>query len=83
MMSSGTTGNNPSKIMLDKKTSARQTKVLAKIINQYIGSKRLPMIIIDNESTIKNRNKFSAIACWNFLAFQCLEKINYLHLMTK
>ena len=60
MMSSGTTGNNPSKIMLDKKTSARQTKVLAKIINQYIGSKRLPMIIIDNESTIKNRNKFSA-----------------------
>ena len=54
--------------MLDKKTSARQTKVLAKIINQYIGSKRLPMIIIDNESTIKNRNKFSIVLS-NFVSF--------------
>lgn len=60
MLSSGTSGQAQSKIFLDKETSAMQTRVLAKIIADFIGSKRLPMLIIDCQSTIKDRTKFSA-----------------------
>ncbi len=60
MTSSGTTGQAVSKIYLDKATSANQTKVLTKIVSSFIGKQRLPMIIIDTEAVIKNRNLFSA-----------------------
>lgn len=60
MTSSGTTGQNVSKIYLDKATSARQTKTLTKIVSSYIGSKRLPMIILDSSAVIKDRAMFSA-----------------------
>lgn len=60
MTSSGTTGQRVSKIYLDRETSANQTKVLTKIISSFIGTKRVPMIIIDSPSVIKNRNMFSA-----------------------
>ena len=60
MTSSGTTGQNVSKIYLDKETSARQTKTLTKIVSSYIGSKRLPMIILDSSAVIKDRAMFSA-----------------------
>lgn len=62
MTSSGTTGQSVSKIVLDKDTSSIQTKTLVKIVSNFLGSNRLPMIIIDCESTIKNRNVFSARA---------------------
>jgi len=62
MTSSGTTGQAVSKIYLDKNTSSLQTKVLGKIVSKFIGSSRVPMIIIDSEATIKNRNQFSARA---------------------
>ena len=60
MLSSGTTGQNQSKIFLDKETSAMQTRVLAKIMGNFIGSQRLPMLVIDCPSTVKDRTKFSA-----------------------
>lgn len=60
MTSSGTTGQRVSKIYLDKATSARQTKVLTKIVSSYIGTKRLPMIIIDSSQVLKDRTMFSA-----------------------
>lgn len=60
MTSSGTTGQNVSKIYLDKATSARQTKVLTKIVASYLGTKRLPMIILDSPSVLKDRAMFSA-----------------------
>lgn len=60
MTSSGTTGQKVSKIYLDKSTSARQTKVLTKIAASYIGTKRLPMIILDSSAVLKNRAMFSA-----------------------
>ena len=37
-----------------------QTKALTKIMEHYIGNKRLPMIIIDSKSVLKNREAFSA-----------------------
>ncbi len=60
MTSSGTTGQAVSKIYLDRETSALQQKVLAKIFSDFAGSARLPMIIIDCPSVIKNRAMFSA-----------------------
>lgn len=62
MTSSGTSGQQVSKIYLDKKTAALQRKVLSQIVTQFIGSKRLPMIVIDAASTISNRTNFSARA---------------------
>lgn len=58
--SSGTTGDNVSKIFLDKETSHYQTKVLTKIVSTVLGKSRAPMLIIDEEGTVKNRKKFSA-----------------------
>jgi len=60
MTSSGTTGQQVSKIYLDKATSANQTRTLIKIVSSYIGSKRLPMIILDTSALLKNRTMFSA-----------------------
>ena len=60
MTSSGTTGQQVSKIYLDRNTAILQTKVLAKIIESYVGSSRLPMIIIDSSSVVKDRSMFSA-----------------------
>ena len=60
MTSSGTTGQAVSKIYLDKHTASIQQKVLVKIVSEFIGSSRLPMLIIDSSSMIKNREMFSA-----------------------
>ncbi len=60
MTSSGTTGQQVSKIYLDRETSALQTKTLTKIVNSYIGKSRLPMIIIDSSAVVENRVMFSA-----------------------
>lgn len=60
MTSSGTTGQQVSKIYLNRETAAYQTKVLTKIVSSYIGVKRLPMIILDTSAILKNRYMFSA-----------------------
>lgn len=60
MTSSGTSGQSVSKIFLDKVTASNQTKVLAKIVSSYIGGKRLPMLVIDSKTVVKDRNLFSA-----------------------
>ncbi len=60
LTSSGTTGQQVSKITLNKETSMLQVKALASIITSYIGNKRLPMIIIDTDATIKNKSSMSA-----------------------
>jgi len=60
MNSSGTSGQQVSKIYLDKENASLQTKVLIKIVSNVLGSKRLPMLIIDSQSIIKDRNLFTA-----------------------
>lgn len=60
MTSSGTTGQRVSKIYLDKTTSSNQQKTMVKIVNEFTGSSRMPMIILDCPSVIKNRAMFSA-----------------------
>ena len=60
MTSSGTTGQQVSKIYLDRNTASNQQKTLVKIVSEYTGKSRLPMLIIDSPSVVKNRNMFSA-----------------------
>jgi phenylacetate-coenzyme A ligase PaaK-like adenylate-forming protein len=60
MTSSGTSGQGVSKIYLDKYTATLQTKVLSSIVTETIGTKRLPMLIIDTPKVIADRTMFSA-----------------------
>src|SRR5690554_1854823 len=60
LTSSGTTGQRVSKIYIDKETSLAQTRALVSIMTSLLGKKRLPMIIIDSKSVIKDRKSFSA-----------------------
>lgn len=60
MTSSGTTGQSVSKIFLDKTTSMLQTKALANIMKSYLGNTRLPMVILDTRSVLKDPKQFSA-----------------------
>lgn len=60
MTSSGTSGQTPSQIFLDKTTAGLQVKVLSRIMADFVGQKRLPMLIIDCKATVKDRYSFSA-----------------------
>lgn len=60
MTSSGTTGQAVSKIYLDKTTSSNQQKTMVKIVNEFTGSGRMPMVILDCPAVVKNRAMFSA-----------------------
>ncbi len=60
MTSSGTSGQSVSKIYLDRLTSANQQRALVRIVSDFTGTGRMPMIVIDCPSVIKDRNLFSA-----------------------
>lgn len=60
LTSSGTTGQAVSKIYLNREAAAKQQKTLVKIVSSFTGATRLPMLIIDSPSVIKNRAMFSA-----------------------
>lgn len=60
LTSSGTTGQAVSKIYLNREAAAKQQKTLVKIVSAFTGAARLPMLIIDSPSVIKNRAMFSA-----------------------
>lgn len=60
MTSSGTTGQAVSRIFLDRATASNQQKTMVKIVSDFTGSARMPMIIIDCPSVVKNRAMFSA-----------------------
>ena len=60
LTSSGTTSSVPSRIVLDKETASLQTLTLTKIMNHVLGKQRLPMIIVDSKSVLKNKKSFSA-----------------------
>ncbi len=58
--SSGTSGNNFTKIFLSKENAALQAKVLTKIVSSFIGNQRLPMLAIDSLDNYKKNTMFSA-----------------------
>ncbi|MGW6443566.1 LuxE/PaaK family acyltransferase [Lentzea sp. NPDC055074] len=59
LTSSGTTGD-PSRIYLDKDAAAVQPRMLGATLREVLGGKRLPMLMVDTISIIKNRRSFSA-----------------------
>lgn len=60
MTSSGTSGQAVSKIYLDRDTASNQQKTMVKIVSEFTGANRMPMLIIDCPSVVKNRLMFSA-----------------------
>ena len=60
LVSSGTTSQYLSKIYLDRTTALNQKKALMNIVQDFIGKKRLPMLIVDSENILKDRKLFSA-----------------------
>ena len=60
LVSSGTSGQAPSKIYLDKKNANNQVKVLDKIMSTILGNKRIPMLIIDQDPRLQDRSVFNA-----------------------
>lgn len=60
LTSSGTSGQQVSRIFLNKETSSLQTKVLSRLMKDLLGKKRIPMLVIDSQSVLKSRDAFSA-----------------------
>jgi phenylacetate-coenzyme A ligase PaaK-like adenylate-forming protein len=60
LTSSGTTGQVPSRIYLDKKAASLQQLSLSKIMTHILGNERVPMLIVDSYSVLKDRTSFSA-----------------------
>jgi hypothetical protein len=60
LTSSGTTGDVPSRVFLDNKTANLQSLAMSRIMSHVIGKSRLPMLIVDSRSVIKDRASFSA-----------------------
>lgn len=60
MTSSGTSGQEPSRIYLDRGTSANQIKAMTRIVHAVTGAQRMPMIVVDSPAVIKDRALFSA-----------------------
>lgn len=60
LTSSGTTGQQVSRITVDGETADRQARGLAGSIQHVLGAKRLPMILIDTKSLLKDRLQMSA-----------------------
>jgi hypothetical protein len=60
--SSGTTGQQVSQIVLDAETARRQTIALGRIMTGVLGPERLPMILIESQTILKDRLRFNARA---------------------
>ncbi|MFN6559752.1 MAG: acyl-protein synthetase [Nostoc sp. ChiSLP01] len=60
LISSGTTSTQVSRIALDHQTATYQSKALVKILQEYLGHQRLPMLIIDHPNVIRDPQNFSA-----------------------
>jgi hypothetical protein len=60
LTSSGTTGQKVSRIFLDQETASLKSVALSRIMMHVLGGERLPMLIIDTDALIKQRETFSA-----------------------
>ena len=62
LQSSGTTGQQPSRILLDRETAQLQTQALARIMTHVLGPRRLPMILVESSGLVRDRRQFNARA---------------------
>ncbi|MGW4795428.1 LuxE/PaaK family acyltransferase [Nonomuraea sp. NPDC004297] len=54
LVSSGTTGQRPSRIHLDREAAAAQPRMLAATIRAVLGPRRLPMLVVDSRSVVRD-----------------------------
>ena len=59
-LTSSATSGIPSTVNLDKITSKRQSKAMIKVIKEFIGSSRIPFLIMDLQPTVSNINLLGA-----------------------
>jgi hypothetical protein len=62
LQSSGTTGQEPSRIVLDRETAQLQTMALSRIMTHVLGPQRLPMILVEKPDLVRDRRQFNARA---------------------
>jgi hypothetical protein len=62
LTSSGTSGQTPSRILLDRPSTARQTRALVRTMGAVLGAQRRPMLIVDAKETVADRASFNARA---------------------
>lgn len=60
LTSSGTTGQQPSRVFLDAETASVQAAVLVKVAQHFLGKERLPMVILDHPGVVRDRRSHSA-----------------------
>jgi hypothetical protein len=60
LTSSGTTGQEPSRIFLDRETASVQGAVLVKVAQHFLGRERLPMVVLDHPGVVRDRSSHSA-----------------------
>jgi Acyl-protein synthetase, LuxE len=60
LQSSGTTGQRPSRIIVDAETSDRQSRGLVSIFRPILGGKRLPLLVIDTRKVITDPRSLTA-----------------------
>lgn len=53
LTSSGTTGQRPSRVYLDREAAAAQPRMLAATLRAVLGGRRLPMLIVDSRSAVR------------------------------
>ncbi|NUR82767.1 MAG: acyl-protein synthetase [Nonomuraea sp.] len=54
LTSSGTTGQQPSRVYLDREAAAAQPRMLAATMRAVLGERRLPMLIVDGRSVVRD-----------------------------
>jgi hypothetical protein len=54
LQSSGTTGQRPSRIMVDAETADRQNRALVATFRAVLGSSRLPLLVVDTRKVISD-----------------------------
>ncbi|QIL21813.1 acyl-protein synthetase [Thermomonas sp. HDW16] len=62
LVSSGTSGAAVSRIFLDADTARAQTRALARIFSHFAGNRRMRMLVVDDDSFLRDRSRFNARA---------------------
>jgi len=60
LTSSGTRGQEPSRVFLDAETASVQSAVLVKVAQHFLGKERLPMVFVDHPGVVRDRRSHSA-----------------------
>ena len=58
--SSSTTGQRPSRIVIDKTTAFRQSRALVSILKEHIGNRRRPFLVLDCADSVGQGDSLSA-----------------------